>query len=237
MASLENLSALELKEFLSRHVNNLQLLKKIIIILIVILILAVIAHIVYYFNYLTTLKFDVLTAKSQIESAMQYRANMVPVLIESLVSFVEHEDNVFNRAVDARERSLSAAKKITSSLRNSAGQPMKAILEKIIAIAEQYPALTSSTLFQNLMEQITGTEAEILKQRLDYNDKVNVYTTAISMFPGNIYASTIFNFEFYEYFQGSKLSEWPNFKGKEHSEWPQVLIQTEKAANVTQKNK
>ena len=85
---------------------------------------------------------------------------------------------------------------------------MGEILDKLLAIAEQYPALTTSGTFQLLMQQVTDAEAEILKQRLDYNDKVNIYTTAKSVFPGNIYG-TLFNFCNFKYFEGTRKSEWP----------------------------
>jgi len=95
-----------------------------------------------------------------------------------------------------------------------------------MAIAEQYPDLKTSEPFQLLMKQAGDTEAEIFKQRVDYNDKVNLYTTAISIFPGNFYAATMFDFPSYEYFNGKHFSEWPHFKGKSHSEWPQVAVET-----------
>jgi len=208
MADSEKLSAAELKEFLTGQVQKLRLLKRFLIVLVVLVVLAILGHVIYYYNYLTTLKYEVLNARGKVESAIQYRANLVPVLIESVVSFVVHEDDVFNRAVDARERSLAVARQATEDLRKAAGQPMEEVLQKIMAIAEQYPDLKTGEPFQLLMTQVTEAEAEILKQRIDYNDKANDYTTAMSMFPGNFYAAR-FDFPSYEYFKGSWQSEWP----------------------------
>jgi len=232
MARYEKMRAEELKEFLSKQIVNLQLLKKLLIILIIVVVVSIIGHIIYYFNYLTTLRFDVLTARSKVESAIQLRANLIPVLIESVVSFVEHEDNVFNRAVDARERSIlpspEVMKQLKASIKTSSSQvQIEDLMKKIIAIAEQYPTLTSSVPFQQLMTETAKTETEIYNQRVDYNEKVNVYTTAISMFPGNVYSAVLFNFPFYDYFEGNKHSEWPHFKGKLHSDWPQVELKFE----------
>jgi LemA protein len=208
MANPEKLSAAELKEFLSGQVRKLRLLKRFLIVLVVLVALAILGHVIYYYNYLTTLKYNVVNARAKVESAIQYRANLIPVLIESVVSFVVHEDDVFNRAVDARERSLTVARQATEELQKTAGRPMKEVLQKIMAIAEQYPDLKTSEPFQLLMKQVTEAEAEILKQRIDYNDKTNDYTTAMSMFPGNFYAAR-FDFPSYEYFKGSWQSEWP----------------------------
>lgn len=228
MANSDRFSAEELKQFLSRQIKGLRFLKKIIYILIVAIVVLIIGHVIYYFNYLTTLKYDLINAKAKVDSAIQFRANLVPVLIESVVSFVEHEDNVFNRAVDARERSLSVARQATDELRKSAKQPMDEILQKIMAIAEQYPDLKTSEPYQLLMKQVGDAETELFKQRLEYNDRVNLYTTAVAMFPGNFYAATMFNFPSYEYFKGKHHSEWPHFTGKSHSEWPQVSVQDRK---------
>lgn len=228
MANSNRFSAEELKQFLSGQIKRLRFLKIIIYILIVAIVVLIIGHVIYYYNYLTTLKYDLVTAEAKVESAIQFRANLVPVLIESVVSFVEHEDNVFNRAVDARERSLSVARQAADEIRKSAKQPMDKILQKIMAIAEQYPDLKTGEPYQLLMKQVGDVETELFKQRLEYNDRVNSYTTAISMFPGNFYAATMFNFPSYEYFKGKHHSEWPHFTGKSHSEWPQVSVQARK---------
>jgi len=238
----EGITAEELKEFLTKQVNNLLLLKKLLILLVIVACIALIGHVIYYYNHLTSLRYDVETAESMVYSAVQLRANMIPVLIESVVSFVDHEDQVFNRTVDARERSLTSKFKLPEL--SSGAQPnipMEDILQKlIVAIAEQYPTLTSSQPFQQLMTEVTNAEQEIYKQRLNYNEKLNVYTTSISMFPGNAYASLLFNFPSFDYFKGIKKSEWPHFEGKPYLTWPQVELdskQLKKQATLQQNDK
>lgn len=208
MANSKQTSAAELKDFLSGNIRKLQLLKRILIGLVILVILALIGHVIYYFNRLTSMKYDVITAASQVDSAVQYRVNLVPILVRSVTRFVDHEDYVFISAVDARERSMTASDQVAEELKKVANRPVGEILDKILAIAEQYPALTTSGTFQLMMTQVTNAEAEILKQRIDYNDKVNLYTTSMSVFPGNIYAN-LFNFSRFKYFEGTRESEWP----------------------------
>gem|GEM_PF-1480741 len=239
MANLEGLTAGELKSYLQGQTRHLKLLKKILIVTIVVVAVSIIGHVIYYFNYLTNLNFDVLTARAKVASAMQYRANLIPVLIESVVSFVEHEDNVFNSVVNGRERSFLSNqpdfKQLKESVKNLSDptnlNAMDQIMDKIIAIAEQYPDLKTAEPFQLLMTKASDTEAEIYKQRIDMTDKVNLYTTSITMFPGNFYANVLFHFPDYEYFKGEMFSEWPNFKGQAHVGWPNVSIQTSKDDN------
>jgi len=208
MANPERISAAELKEYLTGEIKRLRLLKKFLVWLVILAVLAVIGHVIYYYNRLTTFKYDVVNAGAKVESAIQYRANLVPVLIKTVASFVDHEDNVFFRAVDARERSLTMPGQVSEELEKAAEGPMEEILARIMAIAEQYPDLKVSESFQLFMKQVTEAEAKILKQRIEYNDKANIYTTAMSMFPGNLYAA-LFNFPCYEYFKGIHKSEWP----------------------------
>ena len=209
MANSEKLRAEELRKYITSQISRLLLLKKILIALIILVIISIVGHVIYYFNHLTDLNYDVLTSRAKIESAIQYRANLVPVMIDSVVSFIEHEDRVFKRTVDARERSLKVDQQALEELQETAKQPMGDVLQKIMAIAEQYPDLKISATYQLLISEVSGAETEILKERLNYQDKVNLYTTAISMFPGNFYAKVFFNFPSYEYFKGSYQSEWP----------------------------
>ncbi|MBF0210465.1 MAG: LemA family protein [Desulfamplus sp.] len=246
MTNLNGLTAAELRTYLSGQTKRLRLLKTILIIAIVMVVISVVAHVIYYYNYLTNLHFDVLTAKSKVESAMQYRANLIPLLIESVVSFVEHEDNVFNSVVDGRERSIKQSPSPKSSLKqlkesvkelSTSVNPMamNKMMDKIIAFAEQYPDLKSAEPFQLLMTKASETEVEIYNKRIEMTDAVNIYTTSITMFPGNFYANFIFYFPDYEYFQGKLYSEWPHFNGKDHSDWPKVSIQS-KTPDTTQNN-
>jgi len=234
MANLGRLTAAELKSYLSSQTKKLKLLKISLIVIIVVVVVSVIGHIIYYYNYLTNLDFNVNAAQAKVASAMQYRANLVPVLIESVVSFVEHEDNVFNYVVDGRERSLQSNQLSLKQLKESAKnlsapenlEAMDSIMEKIMAIVEQYPDLKTAEPFQLLMTKASETEAEIYKQRVELADIVNIYTTSTVMFPGNFYTGVLFDFPEYEYFKGELYSEWPHFKGKSHSGWPSVSTQT-----------
>jgi LemA protein len=204
----EKVSAWELRKYLSRHVRKMRLQFKILIILLAMICLAICGHVIFYYNYLTDLRYDVIAEKSKVVTAVQYRNNLIPVLVESVASFVGHEDNVFNRTVDARERELTMNKKVAERLRKSADGTVQEVLQRVMAIAEQYPLLRTNEAYQTFMQQVAEAEARILDQRFKCNDAVNLYTTAMSMFPGNIYAA-LFEFPSFDYFTGSQGSEWP----------------------------
>ncbi|MBN2496107.1 MAG: LemA family protein [Deltaproteobacteria bacterium] len=200
-------SAWELKKHLSRQVRKLRLQYKIIILLLVLICLAICGHVIFYYNYLTDLQYDVLTEESKVRTAVQYRNNLIPALVESVRSFVQHEDNVFNRTVDARERTLSVNKLLSGGDRRPTDDASRDVLQRIMAIGEQYPLLKTGDSYQLLMKQLSEAEEKIMAQRILYSDVLNTYTTAMSMFPGNIYAA-LFGFPSYDYFKCSKGSEW-----------------------------
>jgi LemA protein len=218
MVDSDGVSAWELKKYLSRKTRRLRSIYRCLVLLLIVILIGLCAHVIFYYNYLTDLQYDVETAQSKVSVALQYRKNLLPVLIESVVSFVEHEDNVFNRTVDARERQLTTSERITAELRKAAkgakkagDQSLQDVFHRIMAIAEQYPLLKTSETFQLLMKQVSDAENKILVERAKYNDAVNMYTTAISMFPGNVYGY-IFTFPDYAYFKESAGPEWQPIK-------------------------
>jgi LemA protein len=177
--------------------------------------LGICAHAIYYYNYLTGLQYDVRTARAQVSAAIQYRRNLLPTMIETLVSFVEHEDEVFGKAIDAREREFNPARALADikesilSDRSGSQEAIGDALQRVVAIAEQYPSLVTSEAFQLLMKEVASAEVQILARRLDYNNAWNSYSTAMSMFPGNAYAR-LFEFPGYDYFEDVSAPEWPS---------------------------
>jgi LemA protein len=208
-------TAYELRELLVHRVRALRRTYAILIAVFVLATLGICAHAIYYYNYLTGLQYDVRTARAQVSTAIQYRRNLLPTMIETLVSFVEHEDDVFGKAIDAREREFSPASAlagIKEEILSGGDGSQEAIgdaLQRIVAIAEQYPALVTSEAFQLLMKEVAAAEAQILARRLDYNNAWNSYSTAMSMFPGNAYAR-LFEFPGYDYFEDVSTPEWPS---------------------------
>lgn len=63
------------------------------------------------------------------------------------------------------------------------------LFSKIQAVAEQYPALRLSENFQQHSKAVVDTETMIAIQLMVYNEAVNIYTTALAQFPGNIFGA------------------------------------------------
>ena len=73
-------------------------------------------------------------------------------------------------------------------------------MKNIIAVAEGYPELKSSSLFKSLMEQLVDIEDRLVASRRIYDSNVNLYNTTTQIFPNNILAY-MFDFKKEELFK------------------------------------
>jgi len=166
---------------------------------------------IYYFNRLTTMTQQVSNLRAQIESGLQMRRNIVPALALVVHQFINHENNVFLSAVQAREKSLNASKemdRLIQGLKPLTGEDISSkALSRFMAVAENYPQLVSSQSYQLLINQIAEVENQIYEKRIEYNDAVNVYNTRLSTFPVNIIGRAM-RFGLQPYFSWENKPEW-----------------------------
>ena len=73
-------------------------------------------------------------------------------------------------------------------------------LNKVIAIAENYPELKASEQFISLQNNLVKMESQLQAARRIYNTHVQRYNSAIQTVPSNIVAG-IFGFKEKEFFQ------------------------------------
>lgn len=83
-------------------------------------------------------------------------------------------------------------------------------LTHIMAVAEQYPALKSSELYQQTMKDVNRYEDNVRKARMVFNDTVTKLNRLVRQFPDSL-AASIFGFKEREYLQTpSEKTEMPN---------------------------
>lgn len=85
----------------------------------------------------------------------------------------------------------------------AANDQMTSALNRLLAIAENYPDLKANTNFIQLQDELAGTENRINQARRAYNEAVKNYNTKIQRFPTNLIAG-IFDFDAYDYFEASE---------------------------------
>lgn len=150
---------------------------------------ALIATHVYYYNKLTTLQYDVETARAQIEVAQQKRNHVRRDLTHLVDYYAHYEKNVLKEVTTIRAEHEKEAPATSS----------KALLAQLNAVAEQYPALDLEKSVHMFSDISTQIENEIAKRTETYNNAVNNYTTVLHSFPGDVFGGMLgfHDFPFY----------------------------------------
>lgn len=155
---------------------------------------------------------DAKTAWSNVESAYQRRADLIPNLVATVKGYAAHEKETLEGVIKAR----SEATKTTIDAGNltpekmaqfqQAQQGLSGALSKLLVTVERYPELKADKSFQELASQLEGTENRINVARDRFNEKVNIYDIFTTKFPGKLLAS-LFGFEEMARFKSAPGSE------------------------------
>lgn len=172
----------------------------IILIVVAVLAVALIGYTVKSYNGLVTLKQEVTQKESDIQTTLQRRADLIPNLVNTVKGYASHEESIMKEVSDARA-ALVGANNTGDQL--AANEQMTSALNRLLAIAENYPDLKANTNFIQLQDELSGTENRITQARRAYNDAVKTYNTKIQRFPTSLIAG-IFNFEAFDYFQANE---------------------------------
>lgn len=172
----------------------------IILIVVAVLAVALFGYTVKSYNGLVTLKQEVTQKESDIQTTLQRRADLIPNLVNTVKGYASHEESIMKEVSDARA-ALVGANNTGDQL--AANEQMTSALNRLLAIAENYPDLKANTNFIQLQDELSGTENRITQARRAYNDAVKTYNTKIQRFPTSLIAG-IFNFEAFDYFQANE---------------------------------
>ena len=160
--------------------------------IVIIAVIAIIGGIIYLYNNLVAKKNAVKNAWSQIDVQLKRRADLIPNLLASVKGYMEHEKNVLENVVKARNMALRCDESDINS-RIKYENKLAGSLSSLLAVVESYPELKANENFLQLNEELSSTENKIAFARQFYND-------SIEMFPNNIIAS-FFDFKRYNEFK------------------------------------
>jgi LemA protein len=136
----------------------------------------------------------------QIDVELTRRHDLVPNLVSTVQGYAAHERGTFEAVTAARAAASSpgAGPAVQAQQENV----LTGALRQLFAVAEAYPDLKASSLFQQLQSQLAEIEDRIAAGRRFYNANVRALNTRIQSFPSTIIASA-FHFTPAEYFEAN----------------------------------
>ncbi len=148
------------------------------------------------YNGLVSRRNRVDNSLGQIEVQTKRRYDLIPNLVETVKGYASHEQQTFERVVQAR----NAAQAATGPAEQAQAENfLTSALRQVFALAEAYPELRASENFQRLQTELSDTENKIAVARQIYNDSVLTFNNSVQVAPGNIIAG-MFGFKTREFF-------------------------------------
>lgn len=162
------------------------------------IVLAVVLWIVLTYNALIRTRQHVRESWSGIDTELKRRYDLVPNLVETVRGYAAHERELFESVTKARAQ----AEQSTGSPEAQAADEnvLVAGMQRLLAVAEDYPALKASAHYLALQEELANTENRIQAARRFYNANVRDLNTRLEVFPSNLIGSA-FSFRPEEYFE------------------------------------
>lgn len=139
------------------------------------------------------------TAWSDIDVQLQRRHDLIPRLVTAVKQYASYEKATLEAVTELRNEAMRVADVTAKGL---AEEKLSAGIERIIALAENYPDLKANENFLELQNELVQTENYLQFARRYYNGSVRDYNTATETVPSNLIANW-FKFDVRDYFQKS----------------------------------
>jgi len=167
------------------------------IIVAVLVLIAVVGVVIY--NRLIRGRNRVDTAWSDIDVQLQRRHDLIPRLVTAVDQYAKYERATLEAVTELRVEAMQQA---DVRSRGKVEEKLSVGIERLIALAENYPDLKANENFLSLQNELVETENYLQFARRYYNGSVRDYNTMTESVPSNIVAN-LFDFSERDFFQKS----------------------------------
>lgn len=152
---------------------------------------------------------------AQVQNVYQRRADLIPNLVNTVKGSAAFERGTLTDVVEARARVGQVSPQASAEILNDpqkfqqfqqAQDSLSSALSRLLVVVERYPELRSTAAFQDLMNQLEGTENRIVVERRRFNEVAQGYNTRLRRFPTNLFAN-MFGFQPRPYFEAAPGAE------------------------------
>lgn len=169
------------------------------IILVVVVVLIVIWGVGMY-NGLIRSQENIRNAMSQIAAQVESRWDALTNLISAAKKYQNYESETFTKIVQARSQ-VSSRSSVSEVDQDE--QKFAQATGMINALAEQYPDLKTSQVYEKTMDSVNQYENQVRHSRMIYNDTVTRYNRTIKTFP-NLIIARLLGFDEEIYFENTE---------------------------------
>ena len=164
----------------------------------VVIVLVVVAALgIAMYNRLIRSRNRVDTAWSDIDVQLQRRHDLIPRLVTAVDQYAKYERATLEAVTELRAEAMQVA---DVRAKGRVEEKLSAGIERIIALAENYPDLKANENFLTLQNELVETENYLQFARRYYNGSVRDYNTMTESVPTNIIAAW-FRFTARDFFQ------------------------------------
>ncbi len=175
----------------------------------------IIIFMIIIYNRLVALRQTRKNAFSDIDVQLRQRFDLIPNLVETVKGYAQHEKSVLENVTAARAQ-VAQSSGGAGQERMAAEAMLGGALGRLLAVAENYPALKADANFRQLMSELSDIENKVAAARRFFNSATNELNTATQQFPANLVAG-MFGFRTEPFFEVGEeerqaLEKAPNVK-------------------------
>lgn len=152
------------------------------IIVIVVAVVIILAYIISISNGLNRAIVKIDEASSDIDVSLTKRYDVLTKMIDVVKGYAKYEQETIFKTIELRQN-------MTMKEKNEANMLMEENMQKINALAENYPDLKASENYKTLQKAIADVEEHLQASRRLYNANVSSYNQKIVTFPTSIIAN------------------------------------------------